>query len=313
MRWKVNWDWLAPRRALRQIFAIPSVDPKSRPCLPAVEPLDDRILLSAVPASSEGGAPTPSDILITLLKGEIGGALAKGDTSLLQGELDALKIAAVSLGDIKITKPIDTSTPLMVKLTDGFIAIDEIFAKYTNALIEHKLTDSTAGGKHFGKVVVTALNDTFEKIDGIVQEIGGSGENNLLVPAVQKVRDAAYKLSDNLSLLAEGADGQEEPPVQTIALKLVDDFSEAQEGLLKLGEDVFYKDQGSSNGDINYIKIKLDEVLISSALTDPQTQDQLKVFAGSLNNVLIGLLQPAPNADGGLSIAGDTGGDVISS
>ncbi len=65
-----SWKWLSfrPTREL-----VNGGTPPSRPCLPAVEQLDDRLMLSATTDASEVPPPNgDTQILIGLLRGQLG-------------------------------------------------------------------------------------------------------------------------------------------------------------------------------------------------------------------------------------------------
>src|SRR5690242_19357813 len=67
-----SWKWLQRSNARELTPREPQGVPP-RPCLPAVEPIGDRIMLSAVsPAAASTDGPPPADrILIGLIKGEL--------------------------------------------------------------------------------------------------------------------------------------------------------------------------------------------------------------------------------------------------
>src|SRR5881394_1284796 len=112
-----SWKWLS-FRPTRELIAGDA--PQSRPCLPAVEKLDDRLMLSVSTDASEV-PPLQGDtqILIGLLKGQL---------TLVSHELNALKIA----GDLKLD---------VHKFTDSFLKIDDVISKFGEALLKTDLTE----------------------------------------------------------------------------------------------------------------------------------------------------------------------------
>src|SRR5881227_3235521 len=86
----------------------------SRPCLPSVEQLDDRVLLSAAVVGQTGGDGGDSN------GGGVAGeptAVERDFTSLLDAELAALKLA----GDAQ-----EKVSPIFIKLGQEFFKIDSL-------------------------------------------------------------------------------------------------------------------------------------------------------------------------------------------
>jgi len=79
-----SWKWLQRSNARELTARAEPAGASPRPCLPAVEALGDRILLSAVaPAAASSDGPPPADqILIGLIKGEL--KLATSELAALQ-------------------------------------------------------------------------------------------------------------------------------------------------------------------------------------------------------------------------------------
>src|SRR5438552_3603381 len=101
-----SWKWLSSRPTARELAAAgASGQSPARPCLPRVEPLGDRILLSVAPAaaSTTDGPPPINQVLIGLLQGEL---------KLATQEVAALNIVG---GD---------NPQLLHKLTEAFLSID---------------------------------------------------------------------------------------------------------------------------------------------------------------------------------------------
>ena len=98
-----SWKWLSSRSTARELAAqaLRSKAPP-RPCLPAVEPLGDRIMLSVSAAAATDGPPPIDQVLIGLIKGEL---------SLATSELAAMKLAG------------GEDRQLLHKLTEGFLKI----------------------------------------------------------------------------------------------------------------------------------------------------------------------------------------------
>src|SRR5258705_11522322 len=107
-----SWKWLSSRLTTRAL-ATPGTTP-SRPCLPAIEQLDDRVLLSV---SFEGAPNGDTQILIGLLRGQV---------PLVSHEVNLLKIA----GDLKLD---------IHKLNESFLKIDDVIYKYGESLVKGEL------------------------------------------------------------------------------------------------------------------------------------------------------------------------------
>src|SRR5438128_2647428 len=91
-----SWKWLSSRLAARQLADAAAANLPSRPCLPAIEPLDDRLMLSATPSPfyQSGGHEITANtqILIGLLQHDSDGKPV-GLLGLIQNELTAIKLA----------------------------------------------------------------------------------------------------------------------------------------------------------------------------------------------------------------------------
>ena len=119
----------------------------SRPCLPAVEVLGDRILLSVSvePGGNDQNPPPPVDqILIGLLKGE-------------------LKIATDELAALRLVGGEDPQA--RHKVTEGFLRIDDVLQRYGEAIIKGDLTEQKI------KLAQAELDSAFAKVNDL--KIGG--------------------------------------------------------------------------------------------------------------------------------------------
>jgi hypothetical protein len=173
-----SWNWLPPRPTAREMtgHGPAATAPVARPCLPAIEPLDDRILLSAATPTTDlkiadGTANTA--VLIGLLKGGL---------DLIKGEVSALKLAVG--GDETQIKGEST----LKLLTDTFLKLDETLFKLGDAVM--------VGDVNGYKEQQLKLDTVFHKLGELVPESTG------ILPAVQRATDALIK---NLGSL-EGGD-----------------------------------------------------------------------------------------------------------
>jgi hypothetical protein len=204
------WNWLPPRGA-RVRPANPSLAGVPRPPLALLEQLEDRVLLSV---NTEGGTEA---ILIGLLRGQI---------ALRSAELNFLKIAGELVSD--------KTTPL----AETFVKIEDDFLRIDGALF--KLTEWTlAAHKDRADVLTVKLEDvivsSFSKIEMELKGLGGTDEGALLLPAVQKVREAATRALGSLAQLGE----------VKLAPQVSAEFAKVERDFLKIGfiTDKFTTDQ----------------------------------------------------------------------
>ena len=167
-----TWNWL-PSRFTR---FVPGKACPSRPCLAMMEPLEDRLLLSTAGSTDSAG------ILIGLLRNQL---------ALNSGQINVLKVASGELvaGD----KTMQTA----------FLKIEEDFLKIDGAILDVGV-DALSGQKiDTTHKVDLALAD----IDSQVKLFGNSDGAGLLLPAVQKVREAAlgtFKIASGLPQAIKG-------------------------------------------------------------------------------------------------------------
>lgn len=291
-----SWNWLPPRPTAREMtgHGPAATAPVARPCLPAIEPLDDRILLSAATPTTDlkiadGTANTA--VLIGLLKGGL---------DLIKGEVSALKLAVG--GDETQIKGEST----LKLLTDTFLKLDETLFKLGDAVM--------VGDVNGYKEQQLKLDTVFHKLGELVPESTG------ILPAVQRATDALIK---NLGSL-EG--GQKVSPEGIKLLNTIgDQFLKIDGALLKFGADptgAQFK-QGLNPA----IKIDQEFIKIGALLEqlDPQLKgeltESLTAIKASTLDYLGSLIKPVGNDGGGLSTDGpftggvvlpdDTGGDVL--
>jgi len=170
---KHSWSWL-PSRNPRVRPANPSLAGESRPPL-TMEPLEDRVLLSATLSEGEQG------ILIGLLRNQIG---------LRSAELGALKLAGEMVGDKQ--SPLANA---FVKIEDDFLQLDQAIWKLADGSVFQGDKLSPVGWKLEVKGHIdAALADLDLQV-----KLFGEGENNALLPAVQKVREAANRALNGLT------------------------------------------------------------------------------------------------------------------
>jgi hypothetical protein len=259
-----SWKWLSSRRPLDEMGGSPA--PASRPCLPAIEQLDDRVMLSVggLPDVEEPAGPHVSpSILIGMLKGEL---------NLVKSELIALKIAADQL------KVADVN-----QLKINFSKIDDMLLKLGQ--------DAAVGAVNASKEqkVLIAIDDIFSKFESFIPRPTDDGQA-LLLPAVQKVREAALGMIKGFG----AGETRDAFPVtdkeQKAALAISNVFLKMDERILKLGQDpsapVFAKGfEPNSKIAEDFVKI---DFLVSQL--DAGLQEQLKLPLSELKQDTLNFL-----------------------
>lgn len=257
-----SWKWL-PSRNARNLQTPAAAPAASRPCLPAVEALGDRIMLSVVVGSGGTQEPPPpvDQILIGLIKGE-------------------LELATDQLAVLRLVGGEDPKA--LHQVTQGLLKIDEVLSKYGEALIKGELTDQKI------KLAQAELDRAFDKLGDI--KVGGDA----LKEAIGDIKLDTASLLGTLDQIAPVGDLSHKDELQY--LKIVDAFGDLDEGLLKLQESILARKAGK--GQQEYLIIKMNDVLITSRLVeDSELKQHLLSIAAETEKVLIGLLQPPKTDD----------------
>ena len=276
-----SWDWLAPRSFVR----LPGVWKKgpARPCLPAVESLGDRVLLSAAPAAVVNQV-LPGTCLVALVDGTIGQPGASD--SVVQSE-------------ISIHKDMDKSSPVLFKAVDNeFDKLNGLLGALDGALI------LGAAGKDVQGAFDNAIDAEIIKINTLLG--GGSpvgtptaDATTVLLPAVQDLANQVEGkdgLTQKFAALGTGASGVS---IKIVAQYLALDaaFTDLENNLVNTSSDVILN---PSNVPVDNIKIKIDEVLITALEPpDPAVQGPLQGAISEADSILSELLAPPAQGGGG--------------
>jgi len=272
-----SWKWLS-FRPTRELIAGADA-PQSRPCLPAVEKLDDRLMLSVGTTTDASEVPGPNgdtQILIGLLKGQL---------TLVSHELDALKLA----GQLKID---------VHKFNERLLKIDGIITDFGQAILKQDLTD------HKAEKTINDLKIEFNKIDALV---GGLGDTDAGGRFKFVLDTLDHKATELIGLLnsATGA-GDLEHKIELKYQQVADSFQSLDEALLKATEDAVLA-RKAGKGQQEYLVVKLRDVQISALkIEDADVQNQLL----DLEKLTAGLLQTGGDFTGGVTTDGGTG-DVL--
>jgi len=228
-----------------------------------MENLDDRILLSAAVAAvgdkQQTGNVSPQ-LLIGLIRGEL---------DLVNNELAALKLA-----------PTELKADGLAMLKESFLKIDGLLLRYGEASLAGDNLDSIDALKLQNKI-----QEAVQKLDGIVP----NGDDSALLPAVQKVHDAALRLHAEFKANTDTRFLTVSDTQLKLVLKLADDALKIDEAGFRLGlvdQDHLLKIQPAvekkfelATKKINDLVDRLDTSLKIEGLL-PAVQDTLN-FLGS--------------------------------
>jgi hypothetical protein len=262
-----SWKWLS-RGSKAHDLAASAKTTSSRPCLPVIEQLGDRVMLSAapVPAASSDGPPPANQILIGLLQGEL---------KLANSELSALRIAGGA-----------EDPSLVHKLNERFLKIDQEISTLGEAILKGDLS------QHKENKIIEQIGSEFLKIDELV---GGFPQDvqESIKAAIDGIKLSTGDLVASLSKFDTIDISQKE---QLQFLKITDAFGDLDAALLKLQEGIV--EQKDTFDKQKYLEIKLEDVLVSSAkIEDQGLQRELLGLAAQTEKILIGLLQPPSTGD----------------
>ena len=261
-----TWKWMP----LRSVDKQPSAAPQGRPCLPSVEKLDQRVLLSA---SSTDGGGTP----------QVVAGLIQDGIKLTESEFAALSKINGDSVDAKHKGEIEL-------LGNAFLQIDQIFVKYGEDILNLKIlpdqpTDvaaSTPQDIHITKPtdVSSALADEFVKIDVLATDLNDSSDGQLL-PAVQNIQTVALGdgsvfnggfFGDLTNLLNSGLVSTIPSDDRMGYIKIGEEFVKIDEALIDMKVNVIMgaplDDQVTvalDKANQEFLKIKLEDTLISTA------------------------------------------------
>jgi hypothetical protein len=153
----------------------PAFQRRGRPCLAALEQLDDRLLLSAAPAANADQLAA----LVSLLGSEL--ALSSNEVAVLK-----LAVGAISPG-----QKTDADAAFL-KLEGDFLKLDGLILNASRgAVSSHKFDFNETPP-------TTQIQDIFVKINALLPTLSPSSQE-VLLPAVQKVQDAALATLESIA------------------------------------------------------------------------------------------------------------------
>jgi hypothetical protein len=279
-----SWKWLSSRSTASELAAQAAASKSpSRPCLPAVEQLDQRVMLS-VAGDIIVEPPQPADstqILIGLVKGEL---------DLVKEELNFLRLAAAE-------QKFAETPNLIHKLTQSFLKIDDVLYRYGEDLIKGGLDGVKL--EIAEKKAISEIDSQFSKIGGLLGEVGEGGFTRLIEGIKQEATSILIGLGDL------GPGGELDSKDQHSLLNFASKFEVAADAILNL--EGFNLARKAGGKQIEYIQVKLEDILVSASKVSLEYKDQIK--PEGIIAILIGLLSPAEKPTDGVSIV--TTDDVI--
>jgi len=267
-----SWKWMSTRPTAQELAEGAAASKAvSRPCLPVVEQLGDRVMLSGdveVIVNPDATVKVAVDqILIGMIKGEL---------SETATELSLLKIVA------------DADPKLVNKFTAGLLKVDDVLYKMTEDLIKGELTDV--------KILkaIDGIKGEYSKIESLIGGLPKLGDIKFVLDNMeQKATDLLGALL-KIDVVNELTDKER----QTF-LKITDAFGDLDAGLLKLQEDLVSDKQAPAGQHIKkvqfrYLELKFEDVLVSSLkISDGELKEQLLGSLKDYQTILSRLLLPA--------------------
>lgn len=292
-----RWTWTPSRfGGDRSDSQGPGTSAPSRPCLPSVEKLDPRTLLSV----------SVSDF--TIVK-----HVDKSTPTLLVAESDVFTPVQGANVDSNYKGQ-------LVEMGNDFLKINDILLKYEEDILDQKISPTE------GTDVTESISLNFGKIETIALKLdGGNGE---LLPAVHKVfelvagtgeaagNDGTSILGD-LSNLAAQMKISPFPAAEADALyKMAGDFYKLGEVALNYKLDLIQgvpmdvaQKQATQKEQEEYLKIELENVLVSSYISEADQSDLNNIIDGAVN-LVNGVINPTPIV-AGPTVPGGTGDTIV--
>ena len=270
-----SWKWMSSRPTAQELAeGAAASKAKTRPCLPVVEQLGDRVMLSA-----DTEVIVNPDATVKLAVDQILIGLIKGELQETSTELSLLKIVA------------DADPKLANKFTSSLLKIDDILYKQTEVLIKGESKDA----KHL-TAALADLQDEFVKLDTLIDGFPKLGDIKLVLDDMQNKAESFLLALSKIEVVDELTDKER----QTF-LKISDAFGDLDAGLLKLQEDLVTSKHAATGkhiqkGQLQYLEVKLNDILVTSRSLGDEAGTLKGVVLGSLKEyetILNRLLLPA--------------------
>ncbi len=241
----------------------PTSRPQVRPCLPQVEQLGDRVMLSAAPTFGDVG----SQILVALLQGQV---------PIVADQLAALQAGGSLVGFA------DGSVMKYNKLTEEFLKLDSAIYGFGDVLIKGEGNVTPEGVPSLPAVQM--INTELAKIETLASTFGSAGGNTLL-PAVQKLADDTNDLVAQLTDLGSSG-GSSDKYLQLTSI--AQDFLKLDQSILGVAGKL---DVGNTvdPGLLAQLKIEMSSITDgTSGLSDPSLQNTVLDLEGTTLGLLPG-------------------------
>ena len=295
-----KWNWKPSHFGPRDSKSIDGREAAvARACLPSVEKLDSRVLMSV----------SSSDILIIK-------QIDKSTPVLAITEANAIS-------SIKGESADDNYKGEIVVLGNDLFKLNSIFLKYETDILNQKVTPTE------GADVASGINDIFVKINVLATDL--SIGNPDFLPAVQKIFDAALGTNQDdtdfpvnvlgdLTTLANSDLSSITPDAASIFNKMGDDLWKMSNAVVGykmdlaqgIPGDVALK-QATDKVNVEYLKIQLEEVLVSSYLSDEDNTDLSNIIDSAKIDILNAIQPPdiGVSFTGGVTVPGGAGDTIV--
>lgn len=265
----------------------------ARPCLPSVEKLDERLLFSV----------SVSDFHFVKVVDKSSPTLAVAESNVLT-PVPGATVDSNYKGQF-------------VELANDFLKVNDILFKYEQDVLSNKVTPTEASD------VSESLSLNFGKIEYLASQLdGGTGQ---LLPAVQNVIDLASgtgregnadsSILSDLNNLADQMKISPFPDAEADAVaKMAGDYWKLGEVALNYKLDLIQgvpsdvaSKQATTKEKQEYLKIQLDQVLVSSYISAADQQDLNATLDGAIN-LVNGVINPTAASVGVTTpaVTGDT-------
>lgn len=307
-----SWKWLAPRLTsgsqLRRRGRGGSAEAVARPCL-AIEPLDERVLLSAAPGDTVIGKPPSGDlgdsqVLVELLKHSA--KISETQIELFK-TLSPVPVPYPNLQDITITQTINKATPLLFQLDDELFKFGQDVI--TGQLTEKKVNESASK--------VDYLIVKMEEV--LISSVTSESQQGKLLFLLDTLKVDVLDGMQKLPLIPGAGTASQQNTLQFVSL--ADDFSKVEDLLFRA--DLDFVKAGSPGVDLLDFKGKIDIVLAKASEKIAKFEDStikatlfdsLSVYQTNVNHLLgslsgvggdidedggggVGILLPEPTDD----------------
>jgi hypothetical protein len=282
-----SWKWLSPRFNYRHVTSGSSHQPVARPCIAAMESLDDRILLSA--ADSSVVVPPPSDAPSP--QAQVVSEMINGGIKIAEDEFALIK--ALSAAPSPLPYPNDV---LLHKVAENYFKLNGVLTRLGNDALDGTLDSKIDDAKQKIEYLHVELQDI------LVTSVASKADEQVS-RLLEELQADTNNLTDSLAKL--GVTQKIAPQELLPYFKIADSFAKMDDLVIK-GE-LDFLNGGTPGLTVTEAEDKVHKVVIHDISI---TKDLDKASASLLlpavqegEGALIGLLDQ-------LSIGGNFGGGI---